>query len=81
MLLSDKLSIKDNIINQGMIFNNMKIIHTSLAFSNNDNAKQRSCRTYRAKKQIKWIINMSSVLLILVNDKTAYVNQGNCIHD
>ena len=42
-LSSDKLSIKDYIINQGMIFNNMEIIHTSLAFSNHENAKQRSC--------------------------------------
>ena len=39
-LSSDKLSIKDNIINQGMIFNNMKIIHSCLGFSNDDNNKQ-----------------------------------------
>ena len=39
-LSSDKLSVKDNIINQGMIFNNMEIIHTSLAFSNHDYKKQ-----------------------------------------
>ena len=38
-LSSDKLSIKDGIINQ-MIFNNVKIIHTSLCFSNDDNKKQ-----------------------------------------
>ena len=39
-LSSDKLSIKDNIINQWMIVNNMKVIHTSLAFSNDGKAAQ-----------------------------------------